>query len=182
MNYPPGQTPAAGGPSPVTPAPAPGPAGYDNRTAPPGPSGSNDNFMPPVTPAPGAKGADSTDGFQPRTPAPNSVDPTQNDQEYVPPRVTPPAAPAMDGTEATGEGTPPVPAPVPKKPKFGEDDEDKASTGPRFELNEKITWRPAVQRTRTALTAVRVSASAHRYGLFAKTAWRSGTDTELAKK
>ena len=195
VNYPPGQTPAAGGPSTVTPAPAPAPVpnaagtgpspAYDNRTAPPAPMGSNDNFMPPVTPAPAPNGADSTDGFkptQPRSPAPNSVDPTQNDQNYVPPKVTPPAAPATGDTEPTDAGIPPVPAPVPKKPKFSEDDDDKASIGPRFELNEKVTWRPTVQRTRTALTAVRVSASAHRYGLFAKTAWRSGTETELAKK
>ena len=187
VNYPPGTNPATGN-SPVTPAHAPGagpsPA-YDNRNAPPSPMGSNDNFVPPVTPAPG--GAANTDGFTPaapRTPAPNTVDPTQNDN-YVPPKVVPPAAPAADGTDPAATGTPPVePRPVTpsKKPRIGDDDEKGTSVGPRLELNEKVTWRPSIQRTRTSLSAVRVSANAYRYGLFAKTAWRSGTDTELAKK
>lgn len=191
MNYPPGQNPPAGGTSPVTPAPAPAPnpsAGpspaYDNRTPPPAPNGANDNFVPPVTPPPSANGADSNDGFKPsttpRTPAPNTADPSQTDG-YQPPKVNPPGAATTDEAQPGDSGTPVVPAPVPKKPTFGEDD-DKASVGPRFELNEKVTWRPSIQRTRTNLTAVRVSATANRYGMFAKTAWRSGAETNLAKK
>ena len=186
VNYPPGTTPATGS-SPVTPAPVPGVGpspGYDNRNSPPVPPEANDNFVPPVTPSP--NGAANTDGFTPaapRAPAPSTIDPTQN-ENYVPPKVVPPRA-APEGTDPAATGTPavePRPATPPKKSRITEDDDKETSVGPRLELNEKVTWRPSVQRTRTALSAVRVSANANRYGVFAKTAWRSGTDTELAKK
>lgn len=194
VNYPPNNTAtgntSAGG-SPVTPAPVPNPGGptpgYDNRTGPMVPNGGNENFVPPVAPGPGP-GAATTDGFKPsaagRSPAPTGGDPTK-DENYIPPRVTPPGA--AEGTDPSANGVPAVePRPAvtpPKRPALGDDDEEKGtSIGPRFELNEKVTWQPVIQRTRMAQSAVRVSAHANRLGLFAKTAWRSNLETELAKK
>ncbi len=182
VNYPPGTAPPAFGASPVTPAPAQGAAGAG------GPSPNYDNtpgansVVPPAAP-----GATTNDGFVPRngnkSPAPPTGDPTK--EEYIPPKVNPPDG-AKDGVDGDGNSTtvPPV-APGPaakKKPTLGEDDEKGGALGPRLELQEKITYRNTVVRVRQAQVPVRVSATANRHGLFPKIAWRSGSDTELAKK
>ena len=196
VNYPPNNTAngsTSAGTSPVTPAPMPNPGGptpgYDNRPAPMapnGPNGQEENFVPPVAPNPGP-GAATSDGFKPsaagRGPAPTGGDPTR-DENYIPPRVTPPGS--AEETDPSANGVPAVePRPAttpPKRPSLEDDEEKGTSIGPRFELNEKVTWKPVIQRTRMAQSAVRVSAHANRLGLFAKTAWRSNVETELAKK
>lgn len=161
-------TPASGGPAPVK----------SNGTP-----ADNEQFMPPTTP----RGANTNDGFKPaatnKTPAPTGGDPTK-DENYQPPKVTPAPEP---GPPAVGAdtGTPPVepqPEPSPKKNKLTEGDDKGTSIGPRLELDNKVTWRSRFTRTRLAQSAVRVSASANRPGLFAKNIWHAGSETELAKK
>jgi hypothetical protein len=172
VNYPPGTT---GTTSPVTPAPPPAPPGgpspYDSTT------GNNS-----------ATGAQGAPGFQPRGsnskgPAPATGDPTK-EGEYIPPKVNNTDS-TNGGAEAGGSTgvTPPVPGGSTKtKPTIGEDDDKEGNLGPRLELEEKITWRRTIVRTRQAQAPARVSASANRFGMFPKVAWRSGVETELAKK
>lgn len=197
MNYPPPLTQNSNGAtatSPVTPAPPPvtteksGPVQNDGP-APMGRSGVNDGYQ--GQPAPGAG-----EGFRPRgtTPAPTGGDPTTD--AFVPPKINAPANTSVPSTDAspnnsnpgaaadaaTDPATPPVPTKPKAKPKFGDDEEKGTSVGPRFELNEKVTWRREVIRSRQAPTAVRVSATVNRVALFPKMAWRTTADAELAKK
>ncbi len=178
VNYPPGNS-SGSGVSPVTPAPAPG-----GGTSGPVPNYDNTPGANAVVP-PAAPGAATDDGFVPRggnnkSPAPPTGDPNQ-DEKYIPPKVNPPEG-ANSPVDANGNSTTVPPVTPNKKPVFGEDDEKGGALGPRLELQEKITWQPSVVRVRMAQTPVRVSATANRHGMFPKIAWRSGSDTELAKK
>lgn len=171
-----------GSASPVTPATpgAPSP-GYD-AAGPMPPAAPNS-----VVPAP-APGAETNDGFVPRgkAPAPGTSDPTK-DEDFVPPKVNNPAGTGA-GVDANGNSTtvpnvePNPVVPPKKKSTLGEDDEKEGNVGPRLELEEKVTWHRSFVRTRQALAPSRVTASANRYGMFPKVAWRSTADTELAKK
>ena len=184
VNYGPnGAPPTTGGASPVTPAPPPaGGAG--------GPTPSYDNNTPANKGA--GQGAATDDGFVPaqgnkKSPAPPMGDPNK-DEEYKPPIVNPPAGTGgAAGTNPT-DTTPPVPAPEPTTPAkkrpntIGDDDDKSTRVGPRFDLHEKVTWRQASGLTRQIQAPVRVTATANRNGLFPKIAWRSGVETNLAKK
>jgi hypothetical protein len=210
VNYPPPLTQNNSGPtasSPVTPAAPPvnadAKAGgtQNDQGVEPGPmgrSGTTDGYQPQIAPGPGAG-----DGFRPRgagSAAPAGGDPATG--EFVPPVTSPSnnngvdASPSNPNTGATGddqkaatgtESSTPVVPPKKAAPKrnFGDEDEDKksgTSVGPRFELNDKVTWRTQVSLTRQAPTAVRVSATVYRSPLFPKMAWRMTSEPELAKK
>lgn len=203
VNYPPGTTPPAGAGSPVTPAVPPGGGatggpspGYDTNVVPP---------APPMAPGPGpapagaGAGADATqDGFRAKSPAPPMGDPTQG-ETFIPPNVktdtdaNSPSKPADNGagTDANGTTTtvPPVPAApnAKKRPTLTDEDKDDkdkmgGGSGPRLEMQEKITWQRTVVRVRQAQVPNRVTASANRTGMFPRMAWRATVDTELAKK
>jgi hypothetical protein len=206
VNYPPPLTqnnPSVNAASPVTPAAPPPVTTEATKSATPpvepqvdpmsGRSGGNDGYPSPMAPGAG-------EGFRPRgagLPSPTGGDPTA--EQFVPPKkvnapgadaspndtnvpMPPPVEPQTGA--ATDPATPPVaPKPRPKR-NLNDDDDDKKGTsvGPRFELNEKVTWRREVIHSRQAPTAVRVSATVNRSALFPKMAWRTTADAELAKK
>ncbi len=157
-------------PGAVTPAPAPGEGFRPRGTGVPTPTNGDpaaDQFVPPIkTPAKPATGADASPNDAAAGAAaeePKSETGAETGTEPATPPVVPKAK---------------VPA---KRPNLGEDEKE-TKAGPRFELNEKITWHREVQHSRHMPTAVRVSANIHRSALFPKMAWRTTSETELAKK